>query len=246
MRGLAGDVGDDSCVVTQCGASTYGVHTQSKVIFDKIFKDNQWIQEVISLDDSYNPSPVVALVGCDLPKLYHGASSPVYLALVISDWDGDARYHRQQLFESFKDQNYVFDEKAMEVQFSDSKITLHIGDAVQSPEWIHMRDPGRLFRLHNKGLQTAALYFGDDTLYHIGPDHIGGIDDFSAKKKKRVQYICSIRMMWGDGSYIYRVMRVDEIPFRLVSKRICVGERRWIHSWRLAGADENSWRIIDV
>ena len=216
------------------------------LIFDKIFKNNLWIQEVLSLSTSGGTSPVVTLLGCDLIKLSHGSPSPAYLVLIISDWSGDAVYIKEQLFKSFREQDYSFDKEASEVYFPNSKITLHIGDAIKGEEWISIRDPRRIFKLDKKELQTTVLYFGDDTFYEIGPSHIGGIDDFSMKKKKRVQYMCSVRLRWSDGSPIYRVMRTEEIPFSLVSTRI-QGEhlRNWIIGWRLARADEPAWHIID-
>jgi hypothetical protein len=217
------------------------------LIFDKIFKDTTWIQQVMSLSITGCPSPIVTLLGCDLVKLSHGSPSPAYLLLIISDWSGDSRYMKEQLFGSFRDRNFQFDEEASEVFFPSSSITLHIGDAITGEEWISIRNPRKVFRLEKEVLQTTALYFGDDTFYEIGPSHIGGIDDFSMKEGERVQYICSVRLKWGDGSPIYRVLRTKEIPFSLVSQSID-GEhsRMWIISWRLARADEPAWRIVHI
>ena len=176
-------------------------YKQPAKIWDMIFKDEIWLQAVSSLYSEYEyaPPPIPGLVGSDLVKQYYGASqSSIYLALVISDFGGDARYEKEKLFASFREQDYDFYEDLSEVWFKKSGIRLHIGDAIKSEEWINMRDPSKLFQRYKKELWTAALYYHDDHLCQIGPDQIGGIEDFSTKKKKRVKYICSVRLRFGN------------------------------------------------
>src|SRR5436305_9175850 len=86
--------------------------------FKIIFKDEIWLQTVSGLYYEYTSPPNPVLVGADLVKPYYGASrSPAYLALVLSDWGGDARYEKEKLFASFREQDYDFYEDLSEVRF---------------------------------------------------------------------------------------------------------------------------------
>jgi hypothetical protein len=221
-------------------------YKQPAKFWDIIFKDEIWLQTVSGLYYEYTSPPNPVMVGSDLVKPYYGASrSPVYLALVISDWGGDARYEKEKLFASFREQDYDFYKDLSEVRFKKSGIILHIGDAIKSEEWIKMKDPSRLFRRYKKELWTAALYYHDDHLCQIGPDQIGGIEDFSTKKKKRVKYICSVRLRFGNGDPVYRVMKGYNLPIKLVGKQTeDENKRKWVASWRLARAGEREWSVV--
>ncbi|KAH8909469.1 hypothetical protein BR93DRAFT_924445 [Coniochaeta sp. PMI_546] len=213
-------------------------------IFDLILKDNTWVQAITGLKDASVPPPVVSLLGYDLVRAYNDLQQPSFLALVISDWAGDAVYERRKLYESFRDQDYHVDEEFCEVTFKTSGLVLHIGDAIKCEEWIRMREPSRLFRDRegSLSLQTAVLYYDDHSLYEIGPDLIGGIDHYSTE---HVKYICSIRLKFGNGMPVYRVVEAPEIPLRLVSRPTRTEDgREWITSWRLARNDEQTWSWV--
>lgn len=222
-------------------------YKQPAKIWDMIFKDEIWFQTVWGLHyTEHAPPPNLILVGSDLVKLYYSTSrSPVYLALIICDRSGDARYEKEKLFASFREQDYDFYKDLSEVRFKKSGIILHIGDAIKGEEWIKMKDPSRLFRYYKKELWTTALYYHDDHLCQIGPDQIGGIEDFSTKKKKHVKYICSVRQRFGNGDPVYQVIRKYNIPIKLVGKLTeDENKQKWVASWRLARAGEQEWSIV--
>ena len=105
-----------------------------------------------------------------------------------------------------------------------------------------MKDPGRLFRCYKENLQTAALYFNEANLVKIGPDKIGRLNNMSTKKKRCIKYICSLQLKFGNGLPVYRVLRRDNIPFKLVNIQTTDGTgRKWVTSWRLAGKYEMEW-----
>jgi len=211
-------------------------HKQSARIWDMIFKDDEWLEAVSNIsygDARSRPDPV--LVGANLAK-------PKYLALLISDWGGDAYYARDKLYKSFREQDYDIDENVSEVYFKGSGITLHIGDVIERAEWVVMENPGRLFRRERKQLWTSALHYHDDRIRQIGPNQIGGIEGFSTKKKKRVKYICSIE--FGNGEPRYRVLMRPNLP-RLVNKPILDGNNRErLRMWRIAGVNEKEWSFV--
>lgn len=220
---------------------------QSARPWDLIFKDETWLQKVVDMYNEYptTKSPVPTLLGSDLLKLYYNGSSrcTVYLALLVSDGPGDVRYVREALFSSFRDQNYEFNEKTDEIWFKELNIILHIGDAIRSSEWISMSDPSRLFQRHKRAPRTAALYPGDDHLYQMGREGIGGIVNFSMRKKKHVRYMCSVRLRFGSGEPVYRVFQAVEKPFKLVHNTFAGTSRDppQIKDWRLARHNEMEW-----
>src|SRR5436309_2640932 len=108
-----------------------------------------------------------------------------------------------------------------------------------------MKDPSRLFRRYKKELWTTALYYHDDHPCQIGLDQIGGIEDLSTKGKKRVKYICSVRLRFGNGDPVYRVMKGYSLPLKLVGKQTeDENKRKWVASWRLARAGEREWSVV--
>jgi hypothetical protein len=97
-------------------------------------------------------------LGCDF-----ASESPIYLALIVSDWDGKSRHLKNELFRCFRERDYEYNEAKSEVKFKQSGITLHIGDIVRNAQDIRRKDPQRLFQGHKGGLQmTAVLHYGDN------------------------------------------------------------------------------------
>lgn len=209
-------------------------------VWDMIFKDEKWIQEITDLKYDNTSPPNPTLVGHDLIKLYHGSLTPAYITLLISDQGGDSRYLRKKFFASLREHGY--DKQKCEVRFKNSNITLNIYDVVGSNEWIEMEDPSRLFHCRRQKLQTAILYYQDANLKRIGPEEIGGVSGRSMKNKKYIKDICSLRSKFGDGLPVYRVIRRHNIPMRLVNIET-TDERggKWVTSWRLARAGEREW-----
>lgn len=183
--------------------------------------------------------PIVSLVGADLKKICHGGKTDrTYLVLAINDWSGDARYLREVFFNSLQDHQY--NEATSEVYLTHSGITLYIGDAVTSEEWLHIADPSRIFHLRRSKLSTNVIYHSDSSLYHIGPELIGGISEYSTKKKKAIRQICSIKLKFRDGTPVYRVFISFSKSARVVN--ITDGTRSgWVTHWRLAKPHENEW-----
>lgn len=214
---------------------------KSAKIWDTIFKDEIWLQRVSSFTSPYCHPPNPALVGSDLISAKQLRSA--YLALVISDWSGDARYEKD-IFASFREQDYEYNKERSEVWFRKSRITLHIGDIDKVNEWIEMENPGRLFRSHHGELQTAVLYYHDVHLYKIGLDQIGGVENFPIRRKKRVEHICSLPLRFGDGTPINRVFVKRNLGVKLVQKRQYKNKQE-IRSWRVARADEKEWSFVD-
>ena len=75
-----------------------------------IFKNSNWLEK------AENARLKPALFGSDLAALYNGEKrEPANLALVISDWSGDAKFFKQDLFESMN--KHTYNEKTFEVRF---------------------------------------------------------------------------------------------------------------------------------
>ena len=109
-----------------------------------------------------------------------------------------------------------------------------------------MKDPQKLFHRYKRDIETFVLYYGDDYLYRIGPDMIGGIENHAATRKKRVKYICSIPLKWGNGKPVFRVIQGFKSAAPLVSKRTTdVHGHRWVTRWRLATSEDRPWAIED-
>ena len=208
--------------------------------WDTIFKDTSWLDAVSNMSYIHgSPPPLPALVGCDLES----SQPPSYLALLVSDWGGDVVFQKEKLFASFREPDYHYNEELSEVKFPRSSLTLHVGDAVQSDEWIQFRDPSRLFRQYGGSLETCVAYYAEDCIRKIGPSEIGGIEDFSGLE--HIRYMCSLRLKFGNGKTVYRVLQASTIPQKLVSKRTKNedGELR-ITSWRAAIAGERAWSFV--
>lgn len=206
-------------------------------IWNLIFKNGDWINQILQLQGSKG-NPVPCLVGRDLKKLYHGKSKGIYLALLIHDETGDAKYITKSLFESLQEHEY--DENKSEIRLKGSDIVLHIHDAIGSSEWVEMKDPSRLFHGRRAGLSTRAMYYTENAIHKIGPDLIGGIEGVSLKKA--VREICSIRLKSRDGSPVYHVLISSEKSVRVVNIQVQDEERRkWVARWRLARPNEREW-----
>ena len=202
-------------------------HTE---IYSTIFKNEKWLDMVSKIRSQDVSPPNPGLLGMDLLReKLDGA----YLALVVSDWTGDARYETEKLFASFREQDYEYDAERSEVRFKKSRITLHIGDAIKSEECLLMANPRKLFRLSNRELQTVVFYYKDTRLYQIGPDKIGGIENHTTRRKKRVKYVCSIELLFGDGRPVYLVIQRPHMNTEL--EATIEGRKR---TWRLTRRGE--------
>ena len=110
-----------------------------------IFKDEIWLGALSNICSLCTSLLNLGLLGFDL--LRKGRLDGAYLALIISDYIGDALMKKEQVFASFKEQDYEYNEELSEVWFKRSWITLHIGDAIKLEEILSMANPGRLFGL---------------------------------------------------------------------------------------------------
>lgn len=208
-------------------------------IWDLVFKNDEWVNRVLQIKGACNRDPTVSLIGKDLEKLYHGRSTKdTYLVLAIHDWTGDTVYFQDEFFKSLHEHRY--NKERSEIKLTNSGITLHIGDAVKSDEWVDMSDPSRMFRLTKGKLSTKAIYYTDNVLYDIGPELIGGIREISAKNA--VRHICAIKLKFRDGTPLYRVFINYSKSVRVV--HIWGTDERgseWITQWRLAQPNEREW-----
>lgn len=210
-------------------------------IWGLLFKDDKWVNKVLQTRGVPHRNPTVSLVGKDLERLYYrGPNKPSYLVLAIHDWSGDTEFLQDALFKSLHKHSY--DKARSEVFLLNSGITLHIGDAVILEEWVNISDPTRMFSLRRGKLSTKAIYYTDDALHDIGPELIGGIRDWSIKKKKAVSEICSIKLKFRDGSPVYRVFVSSSKETRVVNIQ-GTDEKgaKWITQWRLAQPHEKEW-----
>ncbi|KAI9148687.1 Enniatin synthetase [Paramyrothecium foliicola] len=183
----------------------------SAKLWDILFRHKDYLEHVLSLDGSIKP----ALLGADLLSRH-----PKYLCLILSDRSGEAKYKKEMLFNSFREQDYEYDQTHAEVRFRKSGITLHIGDAVEDGDWITMKDPTRLFRQCERDVETAVSYYKEDCIIRVGPTEIGGVEDYAGQGKKRVEHICSLPFNLGNGLSIPRVVFQGwSMPLSLVSKQ---------------------------
>jgi hypothetical protein len=63
-------------------------HNHARV-WDYIFQDDSWIQEVLKVSYDNVGGPLPCLVGSQLEKVYYGKPKGVFLALLVNDWGGD-------------------------------------------------------------------------------------------------------------------------------------------------------------
>jgi len=208
-------------------------------LWDFIFKDEKWIDEVLKLKNEHGGSPVPALISYNLNQMFWGKPKGVYAALLVNDWTGDVQYHKQLLFKSLREHEVVSESV---VRLKGSGIILHIGDAIGGYEWIPMLDPGNLFRLKRSKLFTQVLYYTGNSIHNISHNDIGGINGRSLKKKRAVSDICSIKLHFRDGSPVYRVfinpdkeVRVINIPTKDENGK------NWVTRWREAREYEPEW-----
>ena len=215
--------------------------TSTANIWDLIFKDDKWVNKVLRTQNAPHRNPTVSLIGKDLEKLYYrGRNKPSYLVLAIHDWTGDVQCFQDMFFKSLQEHHY--NKARSEIYLSKPRITLHMRDAVISDEWVYMPDPTRMFRLRRGKLSTNAIYYTDDALQNIGPELIGGIRDWSVKKKRAVSEICSIKAKFRDGTPVYRVFVSASKKARVVHiKSTDEMGVEWITQWRLAQPHEREW-----
>jgi hypothetical protein len=213
---------------------------KSARVWDIMFEDEKWIREITDLKYDNTSPPNPTLVGHGLIKLYYGSLTPVYITLLLSDWGGDSHYLKEKFFASLREHDY--DGQACEVRFKNSNATLNVYDVVRGNEWIKMEDPSRLFHYRRRKLHTAMLYYQDANLKRMGPEEIGGVRGRSMKNKKYIKDICSLRLKFGDGLPVYRVIQRHNIPMRLVNIETTDERgRKWVTSWKLARAGEREW-----
>jgi len=163
-------------------------------IFDLIFKDYTWINAANNVQALGVQRPAVALIGHDLIQAYHDSTHPSYLALIVNDWSGDVYFSlRHELFRTFRDQDFDYNKESCEVTFRKSGMVLHVGEVMRSDEWVMMRDPSKLFGLHNGAVQTAVLYFKlefEDELVIITPR----LEEWSTSKGRNMFGTCVVSL----------------------------------------------------
>ena len=111
----------------------------------------------------------------------------------------------------FREQDYEYDKVKSGVKFRNSGITLHIFDAAKSEmEAITtMEDTRKLFDFRMNEIWTAALFYRDDKLHKIKENQIGGVE-YVLDCRKRVEYVCSLPLKFGDGEPIYRIITTSK------------------------------------
>ncbi|KAM7209797.1 hypothetical protein V8F06_014818 [Rhypophila decipiens] len=181
-------------------------------VWDLIFKDDEWIRQVLQHQNPFGGAAIPCLVGCDLKRLYYGKPNSAYLTLLVNDWTGDVQYMKELFFMSLRDHEY--DKEKSEIRLKSSGITVHIGDVVTSEELLIMTAPTKLFC--GRRVSTKAMYYTEDVLYDIGPNFIGGIEGVSTKKKKAFREICSVKLKFRDGSLVYRVFSTTRRALNVV------------------------------
>jgi len=165
-------------------------------VWAMIFKNSSWLEK--SEKAGLKPS----LFGSDLTALYNGENrGPAQLVLVISDWSGDARFFKQDLFQSMN--KHTYNEKTFEVRF-ESGIFLNIYDAVMCREGIMIANLKKYFKQGDNTVFSTVLYYGERTLRNVRSDCIGGVGGVGAKNLAKVRDICSVKLQFANGDVVYR------------------------------------------
>ncbi len=165
-------------------------------VWAMIFKNSNWLEKA----EQSGLKP--ALFGCNLTALYNGERKGLAnVALVISDWSGDARFFEQDLFQSMH--KHTYNEKTYEVRF-DSGIILNIYDAVKCREGIMVASPRKLFEQGDNCIFSTLLYYGERKLRDVEPRYIGGMDGVGPKRLSKVKDICSVKLQFANGNAVYR------------------------------------------
>ncbi|KAK4119908.1 hypothetical protein N657DRAFT_532786, partial [Parathielavia appendiculata] len=130
-------------------------------VWAMIFKDAQWLEKATKA--GLKP----ALFGYKLTNIYR-KKKPVqaHLLLIVSDWSGDVRFDKEQLFRSLH--KHEHNETTFEVHF-ESGIILNIHDPVTALEGIRVVDPEKYFHRDTTGLSSTVLYYNDRDLQKITP-----------------------------------------------------------------------------
>ncbi len=165
-------------------------------VWAMIFKNSDWLEKAEKT--GLKPS----LFGSDLPALYNGEKrGPAHLALIVSDWSGDARFFKQDLFQSMN--KHTYNEKTFEVRF-ESGIILNIHDAIKCLEGIMIANPKKHFKQGDRTVFSTVLYYGERTLRNVGSECIGGMEGVGPKKLANVRDICSVKLQFANGDMVYR------------------------------------------
>lgn len=98
-------------------------------------------------------------------------------------------------------------------RFASMATQLPIGGLIKADEWLYMLDPSRMFHLKKGKLSTNVIYHSDNAFCDIGPESIGGIRDYSWKRKKAIRSTCSIKLNFRDRTpvpHIYQLFEISE------------------------------------
>ncbi|KAK4078037.1 hypothetical protein Purlil1_12101 [Purpureocillium lilacinum] len=241
-------------------------------VWNKIFKDDStWLMEMQQLQE-LKPSILPTLVGWRLRDVLRSdaqrdSDSPsretsflsrkrlsartsgtswqdneIYLVLLVHDWSGELPYSAGNLLESLKSHCFV---SKWDVHIVGTDITLNIAECLggHSPKgWLHVSDPGSLFTRKGREMHTSVLYYGDNAIRDVGPEHIGGVEGRSTVGKKVVKDICSIKMRLGDGKPVYRVLKSEAANARL--KDIITTDEcgcSWVTHWKEVKSGWREW-----
>lgn len=170
---------------------------QSSRIWKYIFKSDDWLERIMSIQESgpkphTSHLPIPLLLGVDLRKVARGKTQGCYLSLLVQDWNGHARFEKEQFFKSL--QKHEYDEKKRKITLVDSGIELNIDEVISSPEILHIEDPRRLFGRKRKALFSLAMYYGTAKVVRINKECIKGIEGVTTKDKKCVAEICQMKL----------------------------------------------------
>lgn len=171
-------------------------------VWNKIFKDDEWLNTVMNQTYTHVSPPIPVLIGYDILKLYKGSDERVYLLLTANDWGGNIQF-APDIRHSLRPHKY--DKESHEVSIEGTKITIALER--YNMEELKLKEPQKLFHLTGKSKdkpETAALYYNEDVPVRIGEDEIGGIRD---NDRLLVQDLSTIMSKFRDGKPVMRYIQ---------------------------------------
>ncbi|ELQ34726.1 hypothetical protein M0657_011976 [Pyricularia oryzae] len=182
-------------------------------VWDKIFKDDKWLNAVMNQKYDCSPPPIPVLIGHDIWNFYKGNEEHIYLLLTANDWGGDIRYG-EDIRHSPRPHSY--DQESHEVKIEGTKITIALEN--YDIEELELKEPRKLFHLTGNFVdapETAALYYKEEMPVRIGADKIGGIQD---NDRLLVQDLSTIMSKFRDGKPVMRYIQRRGVTLPLKQK----------------------------
>lgn len=203
-----------------------------------VFKKPDWCDNIMEINSETKypmPLPVLLLLGKDLPEVCQGKTRGRCLLLLVNDWTGDSRFLRKLFFECLQD--HTFDKENSIVTFKGSRLKLYVHEALNATEWIPTKAIPQIISLKE---EVHVVYYNENQMYKLGPDSIGGIQDYTGTKA--IKEICSIKLKFRDGETVYRLLKGPKKETKVVNLTTTdAWGAKWVVGWRKARDGEHGW-----